>query len=85
MNWLHFLAMQHYIPEYQVAWSGTAVETWWFRFVLLRFLRIPLPFARCGQQAALPGERTPMSGFLLRPGGAACQGEAQSDPLDPQE
>lgn len=71
MNWLHFLAMQHYIPKYQVAGSGVAVETWCF--ACSSFVICGYPFACCSQRVVLPGEHTLRSGSLLRPGRAAWQ------------
>lgn len=60
---LHFLAIQDYVPQYQVAWSGVAVETSFFHSFVLHFLWIPL-FSLCQEAAwrADPNSRLPPEG-----------------------
>lgn len=80
--------MQNYIPEYQVAWSGFAVKTYYFYLRVLHFLRILLATlwpASCFAWGAHPDFRLPPETRESSLAKLTLQGETQSDPLDPQE
>lgn len=82
------MAIQNYSPKYQVAWNGTAVETYCFHLFVLYFLWTPLPTlwpASCLAWGAQPDFRLPPETRESSLAKLILQGETQSDPLDPQE
>lgn len=80
--------MQNYVPKFKVAWSGIAVETYYFLLLVLHFIWIPLPTlwpASCLAWGTHPDFRLPPEMRESNLAKLTLQGEAQSDPLDHQE